>query len=1039
MFRKKYITLFSLLLTLCFTGSSIGRTTPEPGLSMKQLKKAQIVRTVNLLRAAHKQPALSFENVFKPESNAGLNKIAGEGGVITGTLSGLSDKLLDSVAVVVWSKDSADSIVTAYFGQVDRNHVYRIENLLPGEYYILALADSYIPKYYDNKTDLSLATPVKVEAGDVVSGIDFYMEKYNSGTGAVSGNVATEKDGKPIPRAYVNVFSTDNPFYYGWVETAEDGSYEVTGLTSGTYFANAWADGFLSEYFQEAADFEHATPIKVTETENVTGIDFTLGTGGQISGRVTDGDGKPLAGIYLQAYSDDYNRIKPDNSDSSIGVTSYGYAVSDGNGFYRIGGLLSGDYLVMAQISDSWYYLTVWYDNVTNIEEATTISVQEEGETTAIDFELVFPNMSGEIYGTVTDAKGIGIEGAFIQAQLPFDLSYDGVQLWAYAYTDQSGHYRIGNLPDGSYLVSAYAQIGWQYVQRYWPDAETPDQADAVVVNSMLDHMQPVDFKLPISLGTAAISGQVLNDSGEPILYASVQLTPAEDNPDPNSYSVWAYAGTDCTGSYSIDRLPAGRYIVHAQHWENMSFGQQWYDHQTSRGEATVVTLNDGEQRKNIDFDLTLRPYYGAIAGKVSGEGSGLPITRAFVEITPLGWDYQQVEPALMRPFTYWPYQTITDEQGNYQLEWLPEGEYLISVYSDGAFEYYENVPVPDLATKVKVTGGNTTQINFGMTPRNEGNGSISGRVSDEWDNNVPPVAVIVARPKVTVLSWPASEKFFNTVTKADGTYQLRGLPAGEYYLFSFASDYIGEYYDNAYDPEEAQTVTVDEQIPISDINFTLTPIMWLCGTEDAENGQRAGGKIYGSITDAKNNKIRDGTVYLLNDSEQPVSYAQSNAEGMYELRSVPPGSYRLKAAHQNYKREYNDGALTFQDAKAISIGSGALEINFVLESRSGTGVDDKPVVPKTIELYGNYPNPFNPTTRIRFGLPADMNVQLRIFNLLGQEVRLLDGGMMSAGLQSINWDGKDGPGHSLPSGVYFYDFTANGQSHGIKKMILLR
>jgi FtsP/CotA-like multicopper oxidase with cupredoxin domain len=85
-----------------------------------------------------------------------------------------------------------------------------------------------------------------------------------------------------------------------------------------------------------------------------------------------------------------------------------------------------------------------------------------------------------------------------------------------------------------------------------------------------------------------------------------------------------------------------------------------------------------------------------------------------------------------------------------------------------------------------------------------------------------------------------------------------------------------------------------------------------------------------------------------------------------------------------------------------------------------------------------NYPNPFNPETQISFRLPNAGNVDLRVFNLLGQEVRRLVSGELTAGEHTIRWDGRDAAGIVVASGIYFYrletpDFKAT------KRMLLLK
>ena len=80
------------------------------------------------------------------------------------------------------------------------------------------------------------------------------------------------------------------------------------------------------------------------------------------------------------------------------------------------------------------------------------------------------------------------------------------------------------------------------------------------------------------------------------------------------------------------------------------------------------------------------------------------------------------------------------------------------------------------------------------------------------------------------------------------------------------------------------------------------------------------------------------------------------------------------------------------------------------------TSVGEDTEIPIEFVLEQNYPNPFNPTTQIRFGLPQPTEVRLEVFNLLGQSVRVLAEGQMSAGYHSVTFDAQN-----LPSGVYLY------------------
>lgn len=100
--------------------------------------------------------------------------------------------------------------------------------------------------------------------------------------------------------------------------------------------------------------------------------------------------------------------------------------------------------------------------------------------------------------------------------------------------------------------------------------------------------------------------------------------------------------------------------------------------------------------------------------------------------------------------------------------------------------------------------------------------------------------------------------------------------------------------------------------------------------------------------------------------------------------------------------------------------------------------VDDPDAHPSQVALIGNFPNPFNPTTEIRYRLAETDQVALRVFNVLGQEVRSLVNGRESGGLKTVLWDGKDNKGNNVSSGVYVYRLEAGGRVFS-RKMLLIK
>jgi hypothetical protein len=94
--------------------------------------------------------------------------------------------------------------------------------------------------------------------------------------------------------------------------------------------------------------------------------------------------------------------------------------------------------------------------------------------------------------------------------------------------------------------------------------------------------------------------------------------------------------------------------------------------------------------------------------------------------------------------------------------------------------------------------------------------------------------------------------------------------------------------------------------------------------------------------------------------------------------------------------------------------------------------------IPEELSLDGNYPNPFNPVTTIRFGLPEPRNVRITVVNILGQEITELVKGWRDIGRHEVIWQGVDGSGKAVASGMYF-TVMSDGNKIIVQKMLLLK
>jgi len=176
-----------------------------------------------------------------------------------------------------------------------------------------------------------------------------------------------------------------------------------------------------------------------------------------------------------------------------------------------------------------------------------------------------------------------------------------------------------------------------------------------------------------------------------------------------------------------------------------------------------------------------------------------------------------------------------------------------------------------------------------------------------------------------------------------------------------------------------------------------------------------------------------------------------SDTEGFKALDARVVGNGRLRAGGFSHDPIAGDDAdivvLRFRKASASAGGllvierfvddlDGAATVKYTLPS----GESESPPLTE-YRLYQNHPNPFNPTTTIRYEIPADVasvRVRMDIYDVQGHKVRVLVDEIRSAGVQYAEWDGLDDNGRAVSSGVYFYVLRA-GDETLTRKMALLR
>ncbi len=132
---------------------------------------------------------------------------------------------------------------------------------------------------------------------------------------------------------------------------------------------------------------------------------------------------------------------------------------------------------------------------------------------------------------------------------------------------------------------------------------------------------------------------------------------------------------------------------------------------------------------------------------------------------------------------------------------------------------------------------------------------------------------------------------------------------------------------------------------------------------------------------------------------------------------------------HHSLKFYYNDYSSGQPVVKAVEpeVSSSTIPTNSTAD-----------ILPDAYGLSQNSPNPFNPVTSIKYAVKADGQVNVNVFNVLGQNVRTLVDQYQPAGAYEVVWDGTDNAGQTTASGIYFYRIKVNDFSE-TKKMVLMK
>lgn len=407
---------------------------------------------------------------------------------------------------------------------------------------------------------------------------------------------------------YADVFDAATGDYvsYGMIE---NGVFQAS-VEPGTYKFEFTGFGSVSEFYNDAATIEAATPVTVSGATALGAV--TLADAPNITGSVVDDKGRPLSSVYVRAY----------RADDPAGNVKSANTRSDGT--FELEGVAPGAYKLLfepsnSQLSDEWFndkYTHAAADVVTVADASVAVGAVALAPTPVVT-------------GTITSDAGVPLAGVGVSATA---LAGSG---GGYVYTNRAGQYVMRGLSAGEYRF-AYSDPAGEYLPEFHPNVTDQTLATPVAVpptGAVVDAALAPNPRSPyLSNAGVVLSGTVTDSSGAPVPLAQVDIMDATPGGRiealgsvltnragvyqyrsattvPKTFKVKAAAGSyDAEGEY----VPLPRYLG----------GTQSY--------ASATAVSPGNLTANIVLPLS-----GGISGTVTSE-AGFETGGVSVELIPV-------------------------------------------------------------------------------------------------------------------------------------------------------------------------------------------------------------------------------------------------------------------------------------------------------------------------------------------------------------------------------------------------------------------
>ncbi len=730
-----------------------------------------------------------------------------------------------------------------------------------------------VGEYYNDKKILANAEQLSFSSGQTVILEDAVLE-----TGAIASGHVTNLSDTPLSNVQVRWFNLEgNTYSREFAFTDANGDFTLGGGPVGGGKLRFSKGGYAAEFYNDKTTFGLGDTLPTVAGGTIIDADAQLGSGGRITGTVTDRLGTGIRNVWVRLYS------------ALDGTYPYAGAMSTSSGSFAFR-VPPGEYKIFFNAT-GLDYTSEWYTDAYSFAAATVVNVSEDGTTSGIDVQLDsklilsgtidlagYPLanvvLSGMPGNPVTDASGN------YSAQV--DCNWSGTvtpTLAGFAFTPSNRVY--ANVTAG--------QSGQNYTAAEANTEPNNDPASAVELPMgttagliyVAGEADCYKFFVP-----AAAAGQDLR--------VNVRVTSPYPDPIPDDWgsdldfqlldSTSRNLGITVSSSDNetlyLHEIASGWYYVY------VNFCSTDYADSSAYARYTV-TLETGNS-----FGL------GYISGRVV-DGGGAGIENVFLYLDPLSSDWE-----ISRPYM------TTGADGYFTIACIP-GIYTLLFTNGGTrtafhtppnvvFEYFNNTRKYADAEHISLSGGQTLEL--GNIALDIG-AIISGHVTDLSDN---------ALGNVQVLGFDLDGITYSgelALTNINGDYTINGIPIGGAKIRFSRNTYAMEFYDDKPTLGSAYTLPTVAGGTIVGVNAKLG----------------RGGTISGTVTDGTGAGIANVRVrlYSVHDGTfARVNGLTAGGSGNYTFSRVIPGDYRVyfDTTGLGFAPEWYSDAYSFSEATAVSV-----------------------------------------------------------------------------------------------------------------------